>query len=100
MKIPKEFQLFGSTIKVYFNNDKCDEHNAHGAACYKSDKIYLQEGNYGGYLMSKTEIECTFLHEMLHFIFEKLDEKDLSKNEKLISNISRALHQILTTQKF
>jgi len=98
MEIPRSFKLFGSTITIEFNNDKCDKEDAYGIAKYKTNKIYLSEKTSGD-KMESTEIEVTFLHEVLHFVLLKVGYEKLSGDEAFVGIVSRALHQFLTTQE-
>jgi len=99
MKIPKEFKLFGSTIKVVFDDKKCSEHESLGIVVYRKNTIYLKRSD-DGVPISKTEIECTYLHEVVHLILQRTEFRELNKNEQLVDLISRSLHQILETQIF
>jgi len=99
MKIPKSFNLFGSTVTVEMNNTECDKEESYGTARFKSNVIYLSDKAHGNPI-DESEIESTFLHEVIHFIFTKLGYDELSDNEKLVKQFSKALHQCLTTQKY
>jgi regulator of sirC expression with transglutaminase-like and TPR domain len=99
MRIPEEFQLFGETIKVIWDNEKCDKENAYGLAIYQDNEILLTN-KCEGKVLSKQKIEVTYLHEMTHFIIKKAGYDKLSRDEKFVELFSRMLHQILTTQKF
>lgn len=99
MKIPKSFKLFGSTITVEMNNIECDKKESYGAARFKSNAIYLTNEAHGRDI-DETEIESTFLHEVIHFIFTRLGYDELGDDEKLVKQFSKALHQVLTTQKY
>ena len=98
MKIPKSFELFGSTITVKFDDDKCNENSAYGIGMYKGNTILLRKKAHGADI-EKTEIECSFLHEIIHFIVDRLAYDDLN-NEEFVTRFSSALHQCLTTQKY
>ncbi len=99
MKVPKEFKLFGETIKVVFDNTHCDKDRVYGTADVEQNIIYLQTENHGEKL-PQSLIETTFLHELMHFIFDKLQYKDMSIDEKLIVQTSALLHQALTTADY
>ena len=99
MKIPKSFKLFGSTIIVELNNTECNKEDAYGTARFKSNIIYLANKAHGSSI-DETEIESTFVHEVIHFIFTKLGYDELSDDEKLVKQFSKALHQVLTTQEY
>ncbi len=99
MKIPKKVKLFGSTITIEYNNNECDKENSYGLALLNQDKILLSDFSDGNKI-KETNIECTFLHELIHFILTRLDYIDLSKDEKFIKRFSNLLHQVLTTQEY
>jgi len=99
MEIPKSFKLFGSTVTVEINNTQCEREDAYGTARFKSNVIYLSDKAHGESI-DKTDIESTFLHEVIHFIFTKLGYDELSDDEKLVKQFSKALHQVLTTQEY
>lgn len=99
MKIPKSFKLFGSTITVKFDNDKNDIDRAYGLATYKTNSILLANKAHGE-LIDHNEIEASYLHEMFHFILNRLGYDDLSDNEKFVKQVSKALQQCLTTQEY
>ncbi len=49
--------------------------------------------------MPKEEKESTYYHEVTHAIFEAIGREDLSNNEHLVDQFSRALHQVIKTQE-
>jgi len=50
--------------------------------------------------VAKEHIECTFIHELMHFILTKLGRSEISKDEALVEQVAGLLHQYITTQKF
>jgi len=99
MKIPKKFKLFGSTIKIIFDNNKGDEDSAYGQTRYKKNTIILQDFVHGASI-DKSEIESTAIHETVHFILNRLGYDELNDDEKFVKQLSGALHQILTTMEY
>lgn len=99
IKIPKEFQLFGRTIKIEYDDRRCDDKNAYGLSEYGNQKIILSKFE-GIDEIPKVKIEQTFLHELLHQILDTLCERDLSRNEQFVNNVSCLLHQALKTAKY
>ena len=83
MKIPKKFNLFGKTITVEWKDDLVDTDDVKGQAEFRFDKITLQRTCKAAN-RSKQDVEATFLHELVHWIFHVLNEHDLVKNEKLV----------------
>lgn len=99
-RIPSSFMLFGETIKVVFKKDLIDREDIVGAACYRQNRIELQDIKQEAYNRPESQMEVTFLHELVHFILWSLGEDEFRKDEKLVNLISRALHQVLTTMKY
>lgn len=99
MNIPKSFELFGQTITVEFVDDLVEEQEAHGISSLKKNLIQLQSTNA---IVKRpiTQIEQTFLHELVHNIYSAMGETKLCNNEKHIELFSQLLHQALTTQKY
>lgn len=96
IKIPKEFQLFGQTIKVKFNNKKCGDREAYGSLTFVENKILLAT-EFDGEKIQKDRQERTFFHELCHAILDNMNEHDLSKDEKFVHNFASLLHQALKT---
>ena len=105
MKIPTEFKIFDNTIKVEFDNEYCLRNEVYGTARYKKNKITLSNkvttDNKETYL-PKTKIEQAFIHEMVHFILRETElDEELKKakmdDERFVSIMSKALHQVLNT---
>ena len=103
MIIPKQFKLFGSTIKVIYDQKRfIDNTESMGFASYRENTITLNPV----LLNDNTEIaEQTFLHEVVHFIlyfagpaFTKTDNH-MHKDEDFVDLVASILHQILTTQE-
>jgi predicted SprT family Zn-dependent metalloprotease len=98
MKIPKEFKLFGQTIKVKFDNRLIQKNETLGEAHHRTNEIFLQP-NVDGVKRDKSQIEEIFLHELVHFILDKMGEGKLAGNEKFVAGFAKLLHQALKTMK-
>lgn len=99
LRIPKAFKLFGQTIAVEWVHRLTEEQDAVGEARFRKNCIVLQQNNEE-ISRPQTQIEATFCHELVHWIFFMMDEDDLRKNEKLVDNFGRLLHQALTTMEY
>ena len=99
MKIPKRVKLFGSTINIIFDDKTCESNSGYGSAIFKEDIIYLRKNAHGNGI-KETEIECTYLHEIIHFILNKNGYNKLCDDEDFVSRLARSLHQVLTTQEY
>ena len=96
MQIPRTFQLFGQTITVQFITSLIEDEDSVGLSLYRKNLIQIQ-GPAINFTRPSTHIESTFFHELMHYIFYMLDEDEMRKNEQLVDNIARLLHQALTT---
>lgn len=96
--IPKEFFLFGQKITVEFNNNRLDDLEALGACKNSTNEIIISD-NYRGDKLPDNSIEQTFYHELVHQILFKMNENDLSENEKFVQVFSGLLHQYEKTKK-
>lgn len=97
--IPSQFALMGHTISVTWQADLIDRENDVGQARYRENVICLQ-ANTPGVTRPQSQLEQTFFHELLHFIFEILGEEDLRTNEQLIDQMSGLLHQAFVTADY
>lgn len=99
MRIPKEFKLFGQTIKVKYLDSLVQKDDNIGEAQHRFNTIVLQR-NCSSYKLTKEQAEQVFFHELLHFCFEKLNEHDLAKNEALVDRLASLIHQAIQTAKY
>jgi predicted SprT family Zn-dependent metalloprotease len=94
MKIPKYFELMGTKIEVVEDADIMQNDDAGGMAVYRLDKIKIAPST-PAYFMSQDQREHVFLHELVHWIFYKLNKEDLRKDEDLVDMIADLLHQAI-----
>ena len=98
MKIPKQFKLLGTIIKVR-NKDKLTfDSDAWGLSVFRENKIILQKPTKINPIKEELR-EQTFCHELVHMIFHKAGEEELCANEKLVNLLGSLLHQFLKTKK-
>ena len=97
LRIPKEFELLGHTIIIEWNDNLEFDEEAYGLAECIKNKIILQKPNkqYG-----VTQVEETFLHEVIHLIFDNTSHRKESKNEILVDIIASLIHQMLISAKY
>jgi hypothetical protein len=94
LKIPKKFKLFGHTINV-IEKEKLNSHDAKWGSVNFIRKEILIDKN-----LDDDFKEQTFLHELIHLIFDFLTEDELAKNEKFVNNISELLYQAFETMEY
>lgn len=97
--IPQAFWLFGQRITVNFRADLVEDADCVGLTKYRKNTIELQSITSS---MSRPEsqVEKTFCHELVHWIFYMLHENDLDNNEALVDGIAKLLHQALITAEY
>lgn len=89
MKIPNKINMFGETINVIHKKDLMKRTNNAGEAHYRFNEIHISDDD-------KQDIkENTFFHEWLHLAFDKLGEKELRDNERVVGSLAGLLHQLI-----
>jgi hypothetical protein len=94
MTIPKEFKLFNQTIKVIYKKNLIDSQGAFGVWDYSRNKIYLQPSTRK-HILTKEQIDATFLHEVTYACLDLMGEHKMSGNEKFVHSFSNLLHQFI-----
>lgn len=104
MRIPVHFKLFGQTITVRWDKELVNEDDSRGQVSYRRNEIRLQPSTEGNPIPVE-QIEQSFLHEVLHFVFYllgdyKIGDVKLRNDERLVDLLALALHQVLTSAKY
>lgn len=60
-----------------------------GQILFKEEKIRVSTE------YSQTQQNQSFLHELVHGIFEKLDLRELNDNEKIVNQLATALYEVI-----
>ena len=90
---PKAFKLAGHTIAVKLDKDLMTIEDSYGNYSERTSTINLVAPG----AISKSKIEQTFFHELVHAILDELGELDLSKNERFVDSFSTLLHQAISS---
>ena len=94
--IPKKFQLGGITINVNKVEKITDQTNeCDGMAFYAKSLIEIRDDKD----FSNDYKEYVFFHELVHHIFGSMEENDLRKDEKIVSQFATFLHQAIRTME-
>ena len=96
---PKEFKIFGQTIKIKYKDTLVQESDQVGQAGFRTNEIILQR-NGKNIFRPIEQMQQTYLHEVMHMIFNQIGECELRDNEKVVDLIANALHQVFTTSKY
>ena len=99
MDIPRRLKLLGRTITVEYDPMLDGRDGTVSEARYTSDSIALQP-NTDTFRRPQTQLEQVFLHELVHYILNEMNEYDLRSNEKFVDVFAGLLHQALTTMEF
>jgi hypothetical protein len=101
MRIPKSFQLFGTTIKVELKDGLIELDDAKGWAKYREGKILIQNPKTSKTPRFKAEKGTeTFVHEVVHWILHMIGEDKKNDDERFVKLFGQALHQVLKTMKY
>lgn len=98
MKIPKSFELLGSTYSVTLVDDLI-KWGAKGVCRVNEKSIVLQKPS-SAYPVSGDDLRITFNHELVHAILDEMGELELCGNEKFVDLFAKMLHQYDKTAKF
>ncbi len=99
MKIPKKYQLFGTTVKVLWDNKRLNDRSEYGLCDYSKNVITLSTTD-GAEELSEDRVMDTFYHERTHSILDAMNERDLSRNEKFVDVFSKLLRQADESAEF
>lgn len=96
--IPSEFKLNKERIKVEFDNDYCNKESLYGEADF-SERVITLSNIDKGRKMKKEEIDKTFYHELMHFLFDAIGKERMKYDEELVEALAIALYEFERTKK-
>lgn len=99
IKIPYRFRLFGHRINVNLVDDLIQKEDARGIYQQRFKLIKLQN-DCPGYAMQRTNIEQTYLHEVVHAILGELGYSKLTDDEQFVDQFASCLHQVFQTSEY
>jgi hypothetical protein len=104
LKIPTSFKLLGKTITVVYDQSLDYRRGWCGSAQYRTDRILIQS-SLDSHPRTAADIEQTFCHELVHYIFHEAgymysSDKALNDQEGLVEMCGSLLHQALTTMEY
>jgi predicted SprT family Zn-dependent metalloprotease len=99
IQIPSSFNLHGQHIDVVLVEHIGSENGTLGEARLAKNEIALQT-NANGFRRSNSQIEQTFLHELVHFILSHMGHNELCAEEQFVDGFSHLLHQALVTMAY
>jgi Zn-dependent peptidase ImmA (M78 family) len=95
-KIPEKLQIGCSAITVKKVKQCTDcEIAVDGYAIYSQGVIELRQDDKH----SEDYKNFVFFHELVHHVFDQMEEAGMRKNEKLVSMMARYLYQAIKTME-
>ena len=88
MNIPNKIQIAGKTIDIVMEDMK-DIDYCWGKTYFGTGKIGIAKN------MSDEQKQITFIHELVHMIFETMGESELRDNEKIVHGLAELLYQVV-----
>lgn len=98
-RIPKSYKLFGSEIKVKWDNFRMNDIDAYGEYCHSALTISLSDID-GVRNIDEDKILDTFYHEKVHSILSAMREDELNKNEQFVDIFAKLLRQSIETEVY
>lgn len=100
MKIPKKIKVIGRELEIEWDKELIAREDVKGQASFRYQTLKIQPST-SSYPRKQEDIEITFLHEILHFIFFYIEaERDCGKEyEKLVTRLAEVLYQVLKDNK-
>lgn len=98
-RIPSAVYLFGQRIDILFTPNLIETDDCVGCTRYRKNIIELQPCTDSVH-RPLSQIEKTFFHELVHYIFYMLGETACDDNEKLVDGVAKLLHQAFVTAEY
>ena len=96
MVIPRRFQLFAHDITVEYDKNLSVRDQYVGRSTPQLCKIVLQPANGG---ITRTQVEQTYFHELVHIILNNMERDDLSGDERFVDVFASLLLQATVTSE-
>lgn len=97
VKIPKQFELAGQTIKTKVS-PSIETEGAVGLSKFHQNEIRVRTKLDGEDITHDVQAQ-TFFHELSHFILYVMNEHELNANEKFVDNLGQFLYQYEKSKK-
>ena len=99
MKIPASFLLHGQKINVILEDHIGAENGTLGEARLATNTIAIQS-NANGYTRIQSQLEETYIHELVHFILHHMGQNELNEEETFVDGFAQLLHQAMVTSDY
>lgn len=94
MKIPPSLKVGGHLYQVLMPYTFVDRSDLSGQSCHSTLQLKISVVNQGGERRSRSQIEETFLHELIHCVDVVYNSSGLS--EDAVTRLSEGLFQVLS----
>lgn len=97
-KVPTSFQLHGQTYTVRLV-DHLAQDGISGEIQFATNTVSIQKDNKG-YARLPSQIEQTFLHELVHGVLYHMGQTELCGEEEFVDGFAQLLHQAFVSAKY
>ena len=98
VRIPKQIELAGNTIKIKVMND-IEMDGAVGLSKFNQNEILVRR-KLDGELIPIDIRSQTYAHELVHFILHVMNEHEVNNNEKFVDTFGQLLYQAMKSAKY
>ena len=94
MKIPDKIQILGCEIKTVYEQQYLEEQGLVAQSNIPFNEIRLRKIN-DGRKVKEAELFENYIHELTHFMMNKLGYKEMASDEVFIEGMSNILVQVI-----
>jgi len=101
MKIPDQFTVMGQTVKIVWDDVKCQKGNIYGLTDFDQNVIYYAKYDLSGKKpkrLPKSKIDQTVCHEVAHYFLHAMGENKLCYNERFIDLLGSCIYMYITSK--
>jgi hypothetical protein len=95
--IPKCFSILGHTYNVVLSDNFLEVTGNLGSANHHTNAISVQKPTQA--ILSESQAEQTFWHEVVHVILYHMNAEELHKDEDFVDTFAGHLHQVIESMK-
>lgn len=99
MEIPSSFTVLGQRIRVEWDPELRETHDAVGLTTFSQGLIQLHPPT-GEHPYQPSYVEHTFLHELVHCLLFAIAEDRLARDERFVDRLAGVLHQAFATMEY
>lgn len=100
MKIPHSFKLLGHTVTVKHDDAAGYYESGRFGRCSFEQKIIKLVPISAAHPVSRSSLEHTYMHELVHMCLYHTGRNDLNDNEEFVDLLAGLLHQAIDTADY